>query len=364
MKHPNFSFLHFLLVSFLLLASNFLFAADTDSSKTWDTFLRTFKTEKLSLTFVKPEIGKSIVSQLEVIDIRPDSSHVGMFANSFSNPVKIVFADGSTLSQVMQNKLSDINNEGRTLLMIVKDFWMINTKPTIGSDTSDKRHPKLNMSKLVMNVDLFLKDNEQYYPLVRIDTTFGDNRPITTSSRTMLEKALEEIYMKLKNSYNQQDYLKRPKANKNAILDNYLKRNAAFQFNKLPLKKGLFLSFDRFKQKEIVETNLLISQNKDGTATLFVENDQGNQVLERKAWGAYDGKDLYILDNGLLFKLYTNGSAWYWIGLKVYEERAYVAPAAVPLGGGWTAVGLERIAGAVRIKLAPKLLNLNTGKEY
>ena len=66
----------------------------------------------------------------------------------------------------------------------------------------------------------------------------------------------------------------------------------------------------------------------------------------------------------MLFKLYKNGNAYYWFGLKEYDQRTFGAPAAVPLGGGWAAVGLEAVGSSVNIKLSPKLLNLKTGKEY
>ena len=363
MKDPLFPTLKLIFCTFLLLASNILFASNTDSIKTWDALLKTFKTEKLSLSFVNPHIDTTVVNQVEIMDFRPDTNHVGMFVNSFSNPVKIVFANGSTLSQVIEDKLSNINNQGCSVLLIVKDLWMLNIKQNL-LDSLDYKSIKFASSKLVLNIDVFLKENDQYYPLVRVDTTLWDKKVITTSSRTLFEIALEEIHLKIKEAYTKALYTKRKKENKSTIVDFYTTRLISKPFNAQPLKKGIFLSFEQFKKNETVDLNFEIRLVKDQPATLFLVDSKGNYALERKVWGVFDGKDSYIMDDDLLFKLYKSTQACYWIGFKEYDRKTYVAPAAVPLGGGWTAVGLDRVAPSTKIKLTPKLLNMITGKEY
>lgn len=346
----------------MLLASNTLFAADTDSSKTWDMLLKTFKTEKLSLTFVNPLIETTLINEVEVIDVRPDTSNIGMFANSFSNPVKMVFADGSGLKDVIEKKLSSSSLSGCSVMIVVKDFWMLNLTKSI--DSIEDNRIKFAYSKLVLKADVFIKENDLYYPLARLDTTFYDKRVITTSSRTLMKNALEEIHSKIKDAYTKALYIKRKNEKKSTIVDFYSSRLAYKSLDFPPLKKGIFLSFEQFKKNATVEANFEIRQFKDEPPTLFLIDNKGNYTLERKVWGVFDGKDTYIMDEDFLFKLYQTEKACYWIGFKAYNRRTIVAPAAVPLGGGWTAIGLDNIAPVVNLKLVPKLLNMNTGKEY
>ncbi len=162
----------------------------------------------------------------------------------------------------------------------------------------------------------------------------------------------------------EKNYTTRRKEEKQVILNHYTGNLSRFGFqNNLP-KKGLYNSFEQFKRNKPTVENFLIRDNNNEPSTLFSVDDMGNQTLERNAWGFCDGKDMYILENSLLFKLFRNENAFYWLVLKSYDQKTYGAPAAVPLGGGWAAVGLEKVASDVKIRLIPKLLNLTTGEEY
>ena len=69
------------------------------------------------------------------------------------------------------------------------------------------------------------------------------------------------------------------------------------------------------------------------------------------------------MQDGLLFKLYKEGNAFYWMGAKEIYSRQRGVPVAIPMGGG-ILYGMEATSAAMGIRFTPLLLNIDTGEEY
>ncbi|MCX6210476.1 MAG: hypothetical protein NTZ59_13500 [Bacteroidetes bacterium] len=77
--------------------------------------------------------------------------------------------------------------------------------------------------------------------------------------------------------------------------------------NKTPSTDSFNIEFDRFKNV--------------GYHHLFIKESE-NYLLNRSAWGVYDGNNLWINSNGYLSVLYLRDGLYYWLGIESAEEHS------------------------------------------
>ncbi len=363
MKKPaKYSLIPFFALLQILYCTS-LFASDT--TKTWSSLVKDFSKKELKVEWISQPPDSNNVKEFEIIDVRPDSTHLGMFSTNgyLSKSTILNFRDGFSLEQVLKTKLLKKSDTGTEVLMIIKDFWMTDVK-TKRIENNELGRQEFQTSKVVFHLDLFVKQEEQYYPLIRIDTVIWSNKNISTSADKLVESALVVINEKIIIAFQSSSYQNRTAQTRQTILTNYNKYDPLKIIKENTPQKGIYYTYDQFKKNRPTTENFKINIDKYQLATLFLVNNKGEETYKRDIWGLYDGSNFYIMQDGMLFRLYQEGKAFYWLGLKEYDQRSIVAPAAVPLGGGWAAVGFEKVGSTVKVKLSPKLLDINTGKEY
>jgi hypothetical protein len=351
---------HFVLAVLLMCAGK-INAASSPAS--WNDIAKKFEKKKIDASTIKPVINNTGLQHIEVADFRSDTSRVGMFSDFKYRPTELVFEGSETLSSLLEKKLANHSNPGAEVLMVIQDFWLSEIR-AVKVENENLSKPEIHTSKAVCKVDIFIKDNNNYYPLTRIDTTLWNKRSITFSNAELLSLTLANISKKVETAINDGKYVNRKKASKNEIYTAYQQRFSYPAFiNDCP-KKGLYSSLEEFKNNKPYAENFAIKPHQKEPPSLYIVDNDGNETITRKVWGVCDGKNMYIMQQGMLFKLYKNANAFYWLGVKYFDDRMYETPPATPLGVG-AEVGMEDpMPSFVKIRLTPYLLHPETGEGY
>ena len=353
-----------LLTLILVLPFVQLHAADsTFTSTTWNDVIKTFKKREISSNYIKLS-NEKLLRSVEVIDMRSDTTRVGMFSDFNYKPTEVVFENSQTLTDVLSAKLADENNLGYTVLIVVQDFWLNEQRAQkyIGKDNQEK--PEIHTSKVVCKMDVFIQYENKYLPLTRIDTTLWDKKSLASSGRELTSGAFSIINQQIKTAINDPKFLSRKKATMEEITTAYKQRFSYPAFIDECPKKGLYASLEEFKNNKPFTQNFVIKAHTKEPPSLYIVDDKGNEIFTRNVWGVSDGKNMYIMQKGMLFKLYKNANAFYWMGLKYFDLRMYETPPASPVYVD-AKVGMEEpVANNVKIRLTPFLLHPETGEGY
>lgn len=352
-----------LLALLLILPLMQLHAADSTSTSAWNDVIKTLKKREISPASIKLYNDK-VLNSLDVLDVRSDTTRIGMFSDFNYKPNEIVFENYETLSDVIHVKLAGKNNLGYNVLMVVQDFWLteIRAEKYIAKDNQQK--PEVHTSKIVCKLDVFIQYENAYVPLTRIDTTLWDKKALVSSCKSLMADAFTIVNEKIKIAINDNKFLKRRKATKEEICNAYQQRFSYPAFKDGCAKKGLYTSLEEFKNNHPYAENFVIKAHTKEPPSLYIVDEKGNETITRNVWGVSDGRNMYIMQKGMLFRLYKNDNAFYWLGLKYFDLRMYDTPPATINYADAKAGMEEPVANNVKIRLTPYLLHPETGKGY
>ncbi len=355
--------LSFVAIILLFILPKALFASDT--TKVWKDILADFKSSTLQVKWINAPVSK-IIGEVEVLDARVDTTHIGVFTprTGFLNPTKWIFSNNETLAKVLSHKLSGDYNKNNRLLLVVRDFWLTDNFAQSVAEKREANRPIVQAAKLTMKVDLYIQQGDTYQPLVRIDTAIWSRVAITKSAYEISDTALTIITQKSEQVITTGIYIKRKPVTLNAIMQQYMTGNTPSAFeNKKPIK-GIYYTFTQFLQNQPVLEAFQVYPYNHQLSLLYGVNEIGDQYLKHNVWGVFDGDHYYIMQDGNLFKLYFEGKAMYWMGLKNYAIKLRGIPAIIPLGGGLLSYGTVSTSVKVDLQLTPYLLNYATGLHY
>jgi hypothetical protein len=343
----------------LLVASIAVLASDSTRQK--QTFQQKLDSEEISFDRIKVAFKNTRVKSAEFFDARADTARIGMYT-SRPKSTQIVIKGGGSLGEAMSKRFAAPT--GIDILIVAKEFWI--TDYVYVFDAAKGINPRYvqPVSKMIANLDVFEKKGEQFIPLCRVDTVFLSTSFVPKVAPRMLTATLELIYSSIDDALTKNVYAKRKPFDRATVYANYSKRFEVPVVSNPELYKGVFDTYEQFKQNTPGSQSFTIKFNKNEPHALYMKDDKGNEFLKRKVWGVCDGENVYVMQEGMLFQLYKQDKAFYWFGAKDIRTRSYGAPAAVPLGGGWFAVGLEDVANDVKIIKGPYLLNIETGEPY
>lgn len=351
-------------IFFLCLSAlpiNVLYA--NDSTLNWYEWKKSWDKREINTYRIAVERGRSLIGKIEVLDVRSDTERVGISTDDLHYPFEIVL---DTPIEDLFNKKLSTTSAGQTLLLVIRNFWINKVQYIEGKPKG--RQPvtgaSLPSSKLTCSIDAFVKDGDGYSPLAQIDSFFTDKEQVTFSSRNLIEKGLTVAQNKLEEALMSKKYLTKKHRAVGFIERAYNRRFEIAALNDSVLKKGIYYTWDQFKNNKPTEDKFSIRSNRSEPPSLFITDKDGNEILTRDVFAVSDGLRLYKVHKGLVFPIVRNNNGIYWAGLEQYDQKKYTVPAAVPLGGGWYRAGFEPMAAVVKIRLTPYLLNLETGEEY
>jgi hypothetical protein len=300
-------------------------------------------------------------SGIIVKDFRFDTTKIG-YTNRI--PKKIVFNSGSSegftasLNQYFNNIFNP--NSEKKLVIIIKNFWL---RQDMAQE--DKKNKIEEMSfdpatpgKCYANLEIFSQSGSNYKALLQIKNEFGLSSYKRMKLDAMFFVAFDSMISKV-SAMNVEEVLSKKKDFTWAdINNNYNKRFDLPVLATKETKRGVFMTFEDFRQNNTIHPNF---KKREGKLTDELYNDGDDLITD--FWGFFDGQDYYIKIGYSFFKMVRQNNTFDLMGAKkVTRETTYynTYPAYANPNTPGTAIPVSRRV----LDLKPLQLNMETGEVY
>jgi hypothetical protein len=355
-----------LLITALLTAGTALAQRAKDSTKT--------PLDKLHcriLDFAETEskgTEKMPFSRITVEDVRQDTSKLGFCRPHLTKKLGTYCASGSFEVEIAGylNKYFQKNLDTQSpneVFICIKKLWLSQFDTTGGKVIGPKTFPEY----LYYKADVYLRNGEIYYPVLRVDTIFtGSRRESRFSALTIQNAFLHTI-----TSARQVDVsavTKRKPRSREEI-------NAYYKFPELPIfqvavpEKGIYCSFNEFKYNQPCFKDFVI-RFEARTDIIYAKGADGNFFVKRDVWGLSDGKNVFIRMGDNLFPMYRRDNTWEFFGTFKFVQTNFEIPEmfgpGIPLVIAAAAAASKGIDDAKfkAIDMRPYQVDMETGNFY
>ncbi|HEV3414657.1 MAG TPA: hypothetical protein VG101_19390 [Puia sp.] len=283
-----------------------------------------------------------LFQQISMIDARPDTSRIGIVRTGRRGQNEVMFI--LPVSQQLTGYLNATYSRpaGRyQLLIVLKDLWIA------VPDSFDIR-ARLEWN-VRFRVEVYVKANDRYAPLMRFDSTVtGLRGEVASSIATDQVRELFDFFMR---QVAATDLDKDRRLVSYQQIDSFNRAQFAYPMdNATRLVKGVYVTFDEFRDNAPSILNYTIDKDPLGKPQLNVPGENGRMTFNHTAWGYCDGHQVYVMMDGDLFTVFAVGHQFYVLGSREYSHKATStgigpgAPGGVIIG---TAAALSAPAGDV-----------------
>src|SRR5258708_16515201 len=278
--------------------------------------LSALKSVTIQLDFPKePSAARfaSLFHHFEVIDERPDTARIGVHAVRvgpwrFRNRQLLFGRPASEEIAAYLDARFAHPGQAYAALVVIRTLWL--------SDANNIREELLpepekydEKTKLRLKAEIYAEKDGQYIPLYRFDSL----QIFDKNSLTRLGKELSGMLEGLADSAT---LLLAQKGGEGRKID----RPAILQFNQSrfdppiskdsSLVKGVYMNFEEFKNNAPSVQDFEIKKERDDRI-LYLKEAGGRSYYSHNAWGYCDGKNVYVMRDGLLVPAWKEGKAWY-----------------------------------------------------
>ncbi len=265
-------------------------------------------------------------SHFEVIDERPDTTRIGVHGNLPINSHEFdrqrIFP--APAAQELTNYLNrhfthpDAPN---TVLIVLRQLWLSDTDPYIGSNpyrpVASYSRP-IEKTHIRLLAEVYAGRDHHYLPLLRIDTLQATSFvTYNTLKSTYIgwEKDLAAIFGDLTENA-ALAVASKDGAGKWITRDNIDHFNQSrFDipiFNSRDLTRGVYASFEEFRNNAPSIYDFEV-KTKNGPA-LYLKGGDGNSYYTHNAWGYCDGRNVFLMRDGVLQPLWKAGNSFCFYG--------------------------------------------------
>lgn len=294
---------------------------------------------------------------IEVIDFRYDTTKIGYIKQS--GYAKIVFPESSSASLTrILNSCYSINlkpDSEKTLIILIKSLWLQEGYLEMSPEDKIKHGTESNIGTCVADIEAFSLTDSLLQPLIKIKDVFMYAPFNFKHLEDFLLLPFDSLVRKTA-SMNVGEVLqnRRPMSAETV-------RAAAMRRYDYPIlreipQKGVFLSFEAFKQNKPEYAEFAIKESKL-TDELYIQNGNDEQLLT-DYWGFFNGTDLYLKLGFSFFKMIRQNNSWDVFGSKFVQIKYN--------NNGFNSGGININSNSQRSKVVAKPLQLNmeTGKPY
>ncbi|HWK03721.1 MAG TPA: hypothetical protein VNS58_08815 [Puia sp.] len=376
MKYPVFLLLLMLGFSAHPMAQS----ADSAKIRSTDTVagnsLSSLKPVTIQLDFPKePSSSRfaSLFHHFEVLDERPDTARIGVHAVAVgpwrSRNRQLLFSRpaSSEIAAYLDARFAR-PGEAYAALVVIRTLWL--------SDANNMREDLLRepekydeKTKIRLKAEVYAEKDGQYIPLYRFDSV----QIFEKNSLTRLGKELSGMLEGLADSAT---LLLAQKGGSGRKID----RPAILQFNRSrfdppiskdsSLVKGVYNTFEEFKDNTPSVQDFEIKREK-GNLILYLKEAGGHSYYSHNAWGYCDGKNVYIMKDGMLTPAWKEGKAWYLFSqVQIIDPKRQGGSVGgpgftTPSPGGATTTGpYMTTSGGNETQLHILTVDMDTGKLY
>lgn len=272
---------------------------------------------------VKNKEKESPFRSIEVVDYRQDTARIGLFVEGRVQYDYILEPSAHSAISSFLNETYANPQASKTLLVVIKKLWF---SDFTGEKQSKESYFSLG-SCVSLRAEAYTKENGSYIPLAYFDTSITSSKLLRDIAPfrlpTLMDMLMEEMF-----------YVNQVEANyKNrrilsyAFVDSFSRKSFSYPvYNADTLRKGVYASFEEFRNNKPSVLSYEIKQDENSLMTLQLIDEQGKSYFSRKMWGFCDGKQVYVMMDGNLFPAFLQNQAWYVYGSKEYMVKKYSAP--------------------------------------
>lgn len=312
-------------------------------------------------------------SNIKIIDRRYDTSSFGYMISykGFRKNCKLVTQN--VLKNDLENCLNDVykNNlvpNGSSLIIVLRKFWVY------GIYSSEEKWrssgTKVNYA-LKAGIDFFLLSDSLYVPLIRRDTSLPFYETGRVSERgTSMISTLKDFLKSLSIDSVISQVSHRKKLNYQELNEYYDKYFNKPVIHDSELKKGVYMTFDEFKNNAPAYSNFEVRNTKLADDIYLIHGKDTS--LTRTVWGYCDGKNRYIKSGTNLFLLnkYENGFSFIGCMKLTYVDYVGLSVPAIATSNPTINIielGLRALTtpqNKFKLNLVPLYLDMESGEIY
>ena len=265
--------------------------------------------------------NNSLFSHFEVIDERPDTARIGVHTNmkTFRRPYdrQLVF-DQSAAPAVAAWLNNHFSRPGApyTALIVLRALWLSDAR-YIREDLVRDPDRRFEKTHIRLKAEVYAVKNNRYLPVIRFDTLQATKKMTYYASLQApysdWGKNLASILADLADSSSSVT-ARRQDAGRRISLEDIRQFNTS-RFEApigidTTLIRGVYNNFEEFRNNAPSIRDFEVRAEDD--RRILYTREAGKSYYTHDAWGYCDGKDVYIMRDGVLYSAWREGKAFYF----------------------------------------------------
>jgi hypothetical protein len=281
-------------------------------------------------------------SYFEVIDDRPDTTRIGVHGNlpmnghQFDRQLTFPNPAAQEVARYL-NRYFTHPDAPDTALVVLRQLWLSDTDPYLPAADPNRtagQEQQAGKTHIRMRAEVYARRDNRYLPLIRIDTLQATaNVTYSTVKCTYngWEKELVVLFRELTENA-ALALAQKESAGRWITWDDIHRFNQSrftiALFNSPTLRRGVYASFEEFRDNAPSIRDFEIRKDIGGFA-IYLKAGDGTSYYSHIVWGCCDGKQVFLMRDGLLTPLRKVGNSFCFYGI----EPDGLAPAPGSFGG-------------------------------
>jgi hypothetical protein len=288
-----------------------------------------------------------LFSHFEVIDQRPDTARIGIHAGRYRSAG--TFNRQMVFSRPVAAEIAAYLNQHfarpgapYTGLIVLRTLWLSDAS-YIREELMKAPEKRFERTKIRLKAEVYAARDSVYIPVFRFDSLYAS----TKGSYTRFSKDLTGILDQLADS-SSLVIAGRRESGRFISFDeirafNQSRFDIAICKDSL-LRKGVYASFEEFRNNTPSILNYDIKKDEENLL-IYIKETGGRTYYSHSAWGYCDGKNIFIMKDGVLRPAWREGKAWYFFGKTKIEtsdaltDTRLATPSQVSAGPGPSGTG-------------------------
>jgi hypothetical protein len=279
--------------------------------------LSAYKTQSINLDALpKTDSGSReyLFDHFIVLDQRPDTARIGMHIarfKTYSAKTRQLIFPHPAAQEIARYLNTRFAHPGApyTALVVIRTLWLSDPN-YIREDLVRDPNRRFEKTHIRLKAEVYARKDSTYTPLLRFDSlqvSFEfSNTPFGHDLSGMLDRLADtaSLLTTQKEGKGRQVSLEDIRGFNAARFDALISHD-------IPLAKGVYDNFEEFRNNTPSIMDYEIRKDPDNMMVLYVKGPDGKSVYTHEAWGYCDGKNIFVMKDGVLHPTWKEGNAFY-----------------------------------------------------
>jgi len=265
--------------------------------------------------------ANSLFSHFEVIDERPDTARIGVHTNmkTFRRPYdrQLVFDRPAALAVAawLNNHFSR-PGAPYTALIVLRSLWLSDAR-YIREDLVRDPDRRFEKTHIRLKAEVYAIKDDRYLPVIRFDTLQATKKMTYYASLRApysdWGNNLASILAELADTSSYVTARRQDGGHRIGIEDIRQFNTSRFEAPigiATALTRGVYNNFEEFRNNAPSIHDFEVKVEDD--RRILYTREAGNSYYTHDAWGYCDGKDVYVMRDGVLYSAWREGKAFYF----------------------------------------------------